>query len=127
MIDIDYYDIWKIQVGEQQNRWEPAPMGTYQLRNDLASQYAWAVPTPEALQIIAKYQPLIEMGAGTGYWAYLLQQIGVDIEAYDIFPYSNRWCKRKWFNIKMGVPKILRWQSYKKNLFLCWPPYAEGL
>jgi hypothetical protein len=37
------------------------------------------------LAIIAQFSPLIEIGAGTGYWCYLLRQRGVTI-----WPYDNR-------------------------------------
>lgn len=51
--------------------------------------YAYATPTPAALSVLAKYAPLVEMGAGTGYWSSLLQQQHVDIVAYDKCPPST--------------------------------------
>ncbi|GLE01415.1 hypothetical protein PINS_up010245 [Pythium insidiosum] len=50
--------------------------------------YAYATPTDAALDVIAKYAPLVEMGAGTGYWSAMLQQRGVDIAAFDACPPS---------------------------------------
>ena len=49
-------------------------------------KYAWAIPNDDALMEIAKCTPLIEIGAGTGYWAWLLRQLGVDILAFDKNP-----------------------------------------
>ncbi|KAG7397358.1 hypothetical protein PHYBOEH_000870 [Phytophthora boehmeriae] len=50
----------------------------------VAMKYSWAIPDERALQIIKHYGPIVEMGAGSGYWARLLQLRGVDIVAYDL-------------------------------------------
>lgn len=44
----------------------------------------FGVPSEDALRTIAKHGPLVEMGAGTGYWAAILQHRGVDVEPYDL-------------------------------------------
>jgi hypothetical protein len=35
----------------------------------LVKQYAWAVPDDKALNILREFSPLVEVGAGKGYWA----------------------------------------------------------
>ncbi|CAH0473306.1 unnamed protein product [Peronospora belbahrii] len=50
----------------------------------VAMKYSWAIPDERALQIIKHYGPIVEMGAGSGYWARLLQLRGVNIIAYDL-------------------------------------------
>ena len=51
--------------------------------------YAWAVPSLEALEMIQRsvdhngLQGVIEIGAGTGYWAMQLQRRGIDVVAFD--------------------------------------------
>ena len=54
--------------------------------------YAWGVPTHEALECIAHHSPrgVVEIGAGTGYWASLIDQCGVDMLAYDERPMVDR-------------------------------------
>ena len=48
---------------------------------------AYAVPSEEAISLLANLGlPMIECGAGTGYWASLLRAQGVTIAAYDIAP-----------------------------------------
>ena len=54
----------------------------------LCHTVGFAVPSQEALDVVAKCSPLIEVGAGTGYWAALLQKAGADIIAYDAEPPS---------------------------------------
>ena len=51
--------------------------------NHLAS---FAVPNERALVLLSEVAPLIECGAGTGYWSALLKARGVDIVAYDAQP-----------------------------------------
>ncbi|DAZ92387.1 TPA: hypothetical protein N0F65_003770 [Lagenidium giganteum] len=50
----------------------------------VAMKYSWAIPDERALQIIKHYGPIVEMGAGTGYWGCLLKVRGVDIVCYDL-------------------------------------------
>ena len=40
----------------------------------LRNHHAWSVPSDAALRILASHAPLLELGAGTGYWASLLKQ-----------------------------------------------------
>lgn len=48
--------------------------------------YAFAAPNEAALAALGKLAPLIEVGAGVGYWAHLLQARGIDVLATDIKP-----------------------------------------
>jgi hypothetical protein len=49
------------------------------LGEPLLQKYAWAIPDRKALGILQRFSPIVEMGAGKGYWAHLLQQQGVEI------------------------------------------------
>ena len=48
--------------------------------------YAFAAPNEAALSALEALAPLLEVGAGVGYWAKLLQDCGVDIVATDAMP-----------------------------------------
>ena len=50
---------------------------------NLVSKYSWAIPDQKALDIIKNFSPIIELGAGNGYWCSLLRNMNVDIVAYD--------------------------------------------
>ena len=54
--------------------------------------YAYAVPTPAALDAIASCSPqgVVEVGAGTGYWSAALRAHGVDMVALDVAPQKVR-------------------------------------
>ena len=52
----------------------------------LTDRYTYVVPTSNLLTVLCSRAPIVELGAGTGYWAYLLRQMDVDIIAYDLVP-----------------------------------------
>jgi len=90
-------------------------------RDEWVKQYAWAIPTEKAIQKLCDLSPIVEIGAGTGYWASLVKQLGGEIVCYDKFLNHN-----KWFSVLQGGPEVLsKYPDY--TLFLCWPPYATSL
>jgi hypothetical protein len=100
-------------------------------RFKMIGKYAFAVPCRAALEEISKYSPLIEIGAGTGYWAYLLKQMGVDILPVDCLEEKENWkhifeLDIKYTNIIEGDENTIL-QYPERNLFLCWPPYNDPM
>lgn len=97
-------------------------------RKDMCRQYSWAVPNEEAIQRIVAAGPVVEIGAGNGYWAGLVASRGGDIIAYDAKPYANHWCAaaERFAPVLEGGPEMAQKHS-DRTLFLCWPPYAEAL
>jgi len=97
-------------------------------RRKLTQKYSWAVPNEKALQAITNYTPLIEIGAGTGFWAMLLKNLGVKIITYDLYPFKKNLYHNQiqWFPIKKGTPLVLK-NYFERNLFLCWPPYNDKM
>jgi len=90
----------------------------------MCREYSFAIPTKEAIQEVAKLSPLIEIGAGSGYWASLLKKAGATVEAFDKFPKENKYKFTKTYtNIKTADEKILKDFPENYNLFLCWPNY----
>merc|ERR1712185_199770 len=45
-----------------------------------------SVPSTPTLKALAKLGPIVEVGAGSGYWAAMLKERKVDVLAYDIEP-----------------------------------------
>ncbi len=82
----------------------------WNVRYDLIKKYAFAVPTIDTIKIIQELSPIIEIGAGNGYWAYILNQVKVDIIATDKYPpdetalpfsnySSNQWFHNQWYDV----------------------------
>ncbi|MBW4642946.1 MAG: hypothetical protein KME23_08120 [Goleter apudmare HA4340-LM2] len=93
-------------------------------RIELAKRFAWAVPNQEALQYLVSLSPIIEIGAGSGYWAHLVQEAGGVIRAFDEQPYENCYCSNKWTEVEFGDPSTVA-EYPDHTLFLCWPPMSR--
>ncbi len=113
-------------------------------RNELCGKYTWAIPDPDSLAFVAHWlSPQgVEMGAGSGYWAWQLTQLGVDMFAYDETPpqlkTGNHWHSPRtgpygellnetrsiFFSVQEGKPDILS-QHTDRTLFLSWPPMSD--
>jgi hypothetical protein len=107
---------------------------SFHARRVACDRFAWAVPHPGTLDVLASLSPIIEMGAGAGYWALLLRLRGAHVIAYDRDPpygtyaqHRNHWHRGTivpWSPVRRGGPEVLKHHRVP-TLFLCWPPYAE--
>jgi hypothetical protein len=99
---------------------------------DLAQRYAYVVPDDRSLSILAELGPIVEMGAGTGYWAYRLRERGVDVLAFDQAPPDGERTNRyhaptaTWSDVVAADHTSLT-QHSDRALFLCWPPLFSSL
>ena len=102
-------------------------------RRELAALFAWAIPDEGALAVLARHAPLLECGAGTGYWAALLRARGVDVLASDLVPLGspagNRYHsgRRPWTEVQAAsaVDAVRAARTSGRTLFLCWPPFDD--
>jgi hypothetical protein len=99
-------------------------------RRELAALFAWAIPDAGALAALARHAPLLECGAGTGYWAALLRASGVDVVASDLTPCGagNKYHDtrhRPWSDVRAASAVDAVRASPGRTLFLCWPPYDD--
>jgi hypothetical protein len=116
----------------------PAPSGLTQVlhlrqrRRELAALFSWAIPTNEALDVLARYAPLVECGAGMGYWTALLQARGVDAIACDAEPpggaaaneyHGSR--RKPWVAVERICSAAAVRRHRPRTLFLCWPPHDD--
>lgn len=99
---------------------------------ELAQAYAYVFPGAQVLEQVARLGPLVEMGAGTGYWANKLQALGSDVIAYDQAPPNGEGNNRyhngthMWANVLLGDQTFLLAHP-GRALFLCWPPLFSSL
>lgn len=101
----------------------------------LQAIYAYAIPSPETLEWAVGFcggRPVLELGAGRGYWAAQMARSGLHVEAYDSEP-PNKLTNVS-FPDAAGQADV--WHSvgdlreFAENaadrsdqvLFLCWPP-----
>ncbi|MDE2628283.1 MAG: hypothetical protein KGL99_14120 [Burkholderiales bacterium] len=88
----------------------------------IARHFAWAVPTDEAIAVIGRHtKAVVEIGAGSGYWAWLMRQAGIEVAAYDTAPPPHTWSE-----VRRGDARALR-DHTDGALLLCWPPWASAM
>lgn len=92
------------------------------VRKKLIWAYAWAIPSHEAIQALREMSPLIEIGAGTGYWTWLLRQAGENVIALD----KNPEAPPHWTLVERGNEESVQAHG-DRTLFLCWPSYQEPM
>ncbi len=97
-------------------------------RRVLTARYSFAVPTDEALDAILDLGPVVEIGAGTGYWSKLLRERGGNVVAYDLM--GDKWAK--WFpdglldRVELGDVDMAG-KHADRTLLLVWPPYSSPM
>eukprot|EP00958_Prasinococcus_capsulatus_P015724 scaffold1687_cov405-Prasinococcus_capsulatus_cf.AAC.4 len=110
---------------------------TSKVRMPLCCKYAFGIPSQDAIASIGHFSDkrVVEIGAGSGFWARLMQASGIDVVAYDIDatkgPYSNKAKGTKLHHVHHvtvfpGGPEKL--ESHRdRALFLCWPPRGDAM
>lgn len=67
--DAWYHDDLIVKDPDREDFTKSRQFQSFQKRDQMIHAYSWAVPGPEAIDAIASRGPIIEIGAGTGYWA----------------------------------------------------------
>lgn len=118
-LDNPYLDLY---LETRRDNWDNA----YRVRTNACKTFSWAIPNDEALAAIAAHSPIVEIGAGSGYWASCLEDRGALVHAYDIEPAPNKWADISYYPVLQGGPERAA-QHPDCALFLCWPPYDEPM
>lgn len=95
---------------------------TPEVREHLVRLFSHAVPNDEAIQAIGELQlPVLEIGAGSGYWAALIARAGVPVRAVEPAKWSHYWAP-----VHEGDYKEVADPEYAAvALMLCWPPEGD--
>ena len=106
---------WLIQRG-----W-PEDHDDREARDKFNRTFGFAVLNRRTVRLIAACSPILEVGAGTGYWAMELDQAGADIVATDpgadgYFPNSPRWSRVERVD---GLTALEKHPG--RSLLMCWP------
>lgn len=103
-------------------------------RQQLVRKYCWTIPDPDTVAFVAEHAQggLVDPMAGTGYWAYLLAQLGVDVVCYDLNPgtelVTNGWHGEDLYAevcAKDGAEAVALHPD--RTLFLSWPPFQQDV
>lgn len=101
-----------------------------ELRWPFVQRFAFAIPTSEAVAKLVKLSPIIEVGSGNGYWAWLVRKAGGEFQDSDTYHRQEN-CKNGFWKVWWTKPKR-RGPSWvkgfpKATLFLCWPEYDSPM
>lgn len=102
------------------------PLAVNAMREEMIRTYSSAIPDDAALDLLAEQAPLVELGAGGGYWAALLRSRGVQIDAFDLEPGGNEWFNRSWTDVRVGDTDVLE-RHPAPTLLLVWPAHETRL
>lgn len=103
----------------------------------LQATYAYAIPAPQTIEWMADFcgdLPIVELGAGRGYWAAQLAHSGLTVDAYDSEPpdKTNNTSfpgaagqADLWHPVGALTEFANRTRPADYALFLCWPPGWE--
>lgn len=135
-IYIHYYEEWRRLTNDYASINDFPSIETFMFdrkcREQWVKEFSWAIPNPEALRAIQHLgSPIVEIGAGSGYWGYLLRCLGIRCYLYDINPpdtCDNHWASRgtQWTYVAKGDVECLD-RHPDCTLFLCWPPYQDDM
>lgn len=138
--------MWQAFYGDAPYRYwdrDLAPIGRvglswHEARQAVISAYGFSIPTDKALDLLAERSPLIEIGAGLGFWAAMLADRGADIICFDNKPprpgcdpdadATNFWWPdaETHVEVKRGTERMLH-RYGDRTLLLSWPPYGSRM
>ncbi|WP_416976648.1 hypothetical protein [Streptomyces sp. T028] len=97
-------------------------------RSTLCTKYAWSIVSPGDVAWMVQVldgRAVVEIGAGTGYWAWQLEQAGVDVAAYDPNPVGdNRFCTGGPYTTVLADDASAVKHHQDRALLMVWPPYG---
>lgn len=96
------------------------------LHGETQKVFAWSIPSPADLAWILDLldgRDVVEIGAGAGYWAWQLRQLGVEVAAVD----NGSWTfPNSWSAVERGGPDHAALYP-GRALLLVWPPYGDAM
>ena len=102
--------------------------GQFYIREHVRQEFCFAVLTEEMVTRIKPYGPILEVGAGTGYWAYEFKKQGMNYLATDAYPgRGNKYFAgaKSWSKVE-ELTAVEAVRCYPdRTLLMCWPEYCE--
>jgi hypothetical protein len=100
-------------------------------RFPLCARYSWAIPSPGDIAWLGRHlvgQSVVEIGAGSGYWAWQLTQGGITVDAFDPRPPGeNNWYNtHKLYHPVLDGDHTVAARYEERALMISWPGYETG-
>jgi hypothetical protein len=98
------------------------------------NKYGFGILNDAAVERLAQFGELVDMGAGLGYIAWLLRKRGVKVHAFDKFNRPGEegsWFPKgtsNWTEVRQGDTSVLKQTRYKAcTVVLCYPAGKMGI
>ena len=113
---------------------EPVNWETLPTRTTMVKKYSWTISDPATVAFVASQcagNKVLDPLAGTGYWGYLLRQMGVDIVCTDVnTPSTNPYHRGIEPHVKISrldARASVMLQKDRTTLLLSWIPYGDPI
>lgn len=95
------------------------------LRDEFRSRFSFAIPDSKTIERISRFGPLVEIGAGMGYWSCELRRAGVDVVATDVMGEGRYWRSGHWREPWTSLEQLDAIEALRKyprrRLLSVWP------
>lgn len=147
-IDNPYWKLAQPLVANQVSLWGTFTMGdgiknpetwyeVFKKRQPWTNEFSWAITDPLIVNFVAEHctKRVIDPMAGTGYWAYLLRQMGIKVLAFDRNPprvdsEANHWHRNVGTHVEVRQVDAVAAAQHSDTddtLLLVWPPYDDPI
>ncbi|MGW4663244.1 hypothetical protein [Streptosporangium sandarakinum] len=135
-VENPYWELIRQMPSTDERRWQgvtPYGYDEYELgvgRIAAVTAYSWSIPSPGDIAWITNAldgRGVVEVGAGSGYWAWQMAQAGVDVVAYE----PNEAADNTFVHVAEPYHPLLRDDASAagrhpdRALFLSWPNYSH--
>ena len=96
-------------------------------RQEHIQRFGFAILTGTTVNLLARYQPILEIGAGNGYWCYEFKRAGVHCHATDPGTWNMyRDQRQHWTDVEpiTGQEAVAKYPDW--NILLAWPDFREN-
>lgn len=133
-VDNPYWEIIR-HLPSIDDRWDGItpyshPTGLDLGRHELVTRYSWSIPSPGDITWMRDQldgRSLVEVGAGSGYWAWQAQQAGIDVVAYEPNePANNKFVDGREYVTLRRDDHAAAGRHPDRALMLCWPSYSTS-
>lgn len=115
-----------VTIGSNRASWSQKAVDVLEQREELVEEYAWAIPNREAIETIVQYGPIVEVGAGAGYWAWCIDQLGGVVAATDSDPAESTYRHVASYDARRRVHAMVA-DELDSALLMVWPPYDDPM
>lgn len=92
------------------------------MRDDAVREFGYAIPCRELLDVVERHQPIVDVGAGSGYMTAIMRSRGIDVIGTDMNEKGKIFRIGKYDNRQERLPGKTAARRYRdRTVFCSWP------